>query len=199
MQVLEATLRLLAREGPRAVTHRAVAREAGTSVRATTYYFDSRETLLIEALQHYADTAVARFDELGIPPEALRPGAIEAGARMLADTVLGDLNDPHLGVVAEYELVLEVGRNPALEGHYRRWQERLEMMIQLYARVLGSPDPVLDARIALAAIRGLEIEALARPSRPADRVDLERIFRRLLTGMLAPLPDEDGAITEPGT
>ncbi len=40
--MLDATLRVLAREGPRGVTHRAVAREAGTSVRATTYYVDSR-------------------------------------------------------------------------------------------------------------------------------------------------------------
>ncbi|MCC6524571.1 MAG: TetR family transcriptional regulator, partial [Polyangiaceae bacterium] len=54
--VLEATLRLLAREGPRGVTHRAVAAEAGTSLRATTYYFASREELLTEALRHYAAT-----------------------------------------------------------------------------------------------------------------------------------------------
>ncbi len=190
--MLDATLRLLAREGPRGVTHRAVAEEAGTSVRATTYYFSSRAELMAEALRHYADTAVARFDQLAVPIEALRPGAIEAGAAMLAGTVLSDLNEDAHGLVAEYELVLEIGRNPALEDDYRRWQDRLEGMLRLYARVLGSPDPGLDARIALATLRGLELEALARPSRPARRADLEHVFRRLLSGMLSPLPTAKG-------
>ena len=49
--VLEATLRVLARQGPRGVTHRAVSREAGLGLRAATYYFDSREHLLTDALR----------------------------------------------------------------------------------------------------------------------------------------------------
>ncbi len=186
-QVLEATLRLLARGGPRAVTHRAVAAEAGAPLRATTYYFSSRDELLVEALRHYADTAIARFDALSVPVEALseRPPERlrELAASMLADTVLSDLADESGGLVAEYELVLEIGRNLAIEDDYRRWQQRLEDMLAAYATALGSADPALDARLVLATLRGLELEALARPSQPPDRDDLTRVFRRLLAGM----------------
>ncbi len=195
--MLEATLRLLARGGPRAVTHRAVAQEAGTSLRATTYYFSSRDELLTQALRHYAQTAIARFDALlaapALPPEADRAERVDGAARLLAQTVLSDLVDDRPGLIAEYELVLEIGRRPALEADYAQWQERLEAILASYAEALGSPDPELDARLALATLRGLEIEALARPSRTPRRAELERVFRRLLAGMQArPQGDQAG-------
>lgn len=187
VQVLEAALKLLARVGPRGVTHRAVAAEAGTSLRATTYYFGSREQLLIEALQHYAATAIARFESIAPEPETLRgttSDVREAAAALLAQTVISDLTADRDGLIAEYELVLEASRNPTLEPTYRSWQERLEQMLRGYSELLGSVDPDLDARIALATLRGLEIEALARPSQPLDHADLTRVFRRLLDGMV---------------
>lgn len=186
VQVLEATLRILARVGPRGVTHRAVAAEAGTSLRATTYYFDSREQLLIEALQHYAAAAIARFESLAPEPAMLMAATSdvrEAAADLLALTVISDLTADRDGLIAEYELVLEASRNPTLEPTYRSWQEKLEQMLRGYAELLGSDDPALDARIALATLRGLEIEALARPSQELDRQDLARVFRRLLNGI----------------
>jgi DNA-binding transcriptional regulator YbjK len=196
-QVLDATLRLLASGGPRAVTHRAVAGEAGTSVRATTYYFASRDELLVEALRHYAATAIARFDDLAAPMEVTRaagppgpaaeedrPALVAAATALLAQTVISDLVDDRPGLVAEYELVLETSRNPDLEPDYRRWQDRLEGMLRGYAELLGSPAPALDARIALATLRGLELEALARPSTPPDADDLTAVFARLLSTLL---------------
>ena len=48
--LLEATLLILGRDGSAAVTHRAVADEAGVPIAATTYYFSSKEDLLREAL-----------------------------------------------------------------------------------------------------------------------------------------------------
>lgn len=191
-QVLEATLRLLAQGGPRAVTHRAVAREAGTSVRATTYYFDSREELLVEALRHYAANAMERFDalaaslplleQLQVPPE---PEVLYAAAQVLAETVISDLAADRNGLIAEYELVLETTRHPALEEDYRTWQQSLENILANYARAFGSSDPHLDARIALATLRGLEIEALARPSTTPSRTDLTAVFLRLLKGAVS--------------
>lgn len=184
-RVLDATLRVLAREGPRGVTHRAVAEEAGTSVRATTYYFDSREHLLEEALRHYAETAVARFDHLAVALPDPPADAIDAAAGLLAQTVIGDLVEDRAGLVAEYELVLEIGRNPALEPAYRAWQTRLEEMLAGYARLFGSSDPEGDARLVLATLRGLELEALARPTAAPDLDDLRRVFARQLRALYA--------------
>jgi len=185
-EVLEATLRLLARDGPRGVTHRAVAAEAGTSVRATTYYFASREELLTEALRYYAETAIARFDAIRAPMSAMTGSPLDAAADLLAATVVSDVVDDRAGLVAEYELVLEIGRNPQLEPAYRAWQAKLEEMLAGYAELFGSEHPKRDARIVLATLRGLELEALARPSTRPKRAELRELFRALLSAIGEP-------------
>lgn len=185
-QVLEATLHLLAREGPRAITHRAVAREAGTSLRATTYYFSSRDELLVEALKYYAENAFDRFDHLREPfdPDG-GDDVLAQAADLLALTVLSDLEQDRTGLVAEYELALEIGRRPELEPAFSDWQARLEQLLAAYAGLLGSSQPALHARLVLATLRGLELEALAHPSRRPGREDLREVFSELLMSLLA--------------
>ncbi len=189
-EVLEATLRLLSREGPRAVTHRAVAAEAGTSLRATTYYFESREALLDAALRHYAELAIERFDAIAAALTGEPEDPIGLAASLLTASVLSDLGDPIGGLVAEFELVLEIARRPGLEATYRVWQARLESMLETHARWLGSDDPALDARLTLATLRGLEMEALARPSDRPSAEALRRVFERLLRALEALHPSE---------
>jgi DNA-binding transcriptional regulator YbjK len=184
-EVLEAAIRLLAREGPRAVTHRAVAAEAGTSLRATTYYFASREELLTEALRHYAQSAIERFEAIRAALPVGAPLPVSTAAELLAQTVLSDVVEDRAGLVAEYELVLEVGRNAALEAAYAAWQQHLEGILALYAKAMGSAEPALHARIVLATLRGLEIEALARPSKPPRRADLKKVFQVVLESLVA--------------
>lgn len=187
IEVLEATVRLLAREGPRAVTHRAVAAEAATSLRATTYYFASRDELLTEALRHYAESALSRFDIIREPTaETLALGdPIEAAADLLALAVLSDVVEHQADLVAEYEVVLEISRRPVLEATYQGFQAKLEALLAGYAEMLGAQDPALDARLVLATLRGLELEALARPSSPPSREALRAVFVRLLRALAA--------------
>jgi DNA-binding transcriptional regulator YbjK len=53
--IVEATIRLVGRDGVDGVTHRAVAREAGVSLSSTTYHFASRDEIVSEALRRVAD------------------------------------------------------------------------------------------------------------------------------------------------
>lgn len=183
-EVLAATLRVLAREGARGVTHRAVAAEAGTSLRATTYYFESREVLLREALRYYAETAGSRIARLAKPIEPSED-MTRAAAGLLADIVLSDLLEDREGLISEYELVLHVGRQPDLEESYAAWQGRLESVLLAYATLAGSPCPSVDAQLVLATLRGIEIAALAAPSETPSRERLMVLFERLLAGLAA--------------
>jgi len=194
--VLDATLRVLAREGPRAVTHRAVATEVGTSVRATTYYFESREALLEAALRHYAERAMARFDELAslfvaeqsTSKTSRKEETIALAASVLTASIASDLADPVGGLVAEVELILEIARRPALEDAYAAWQSKLEAMLEAHASTLGSSTPALDARLVLATLRGLELEALARPTHRRTDGEIRAVFERLLGAIAAGTP-----------
>src|SRR6266545_6567766 len=103
-QILDATLRVIGREGRGAVTHRAVAEEAGVPLGSTTYYFDSRDDLLGQALEHVSAQEVERYGGLA---EELRQLSTPTE---LADRLLSELvsaAQDRTAYIAEYELWLE--------------------------------------------------------------------------------------------
>src|SRR5690242_9841278 len=110
-QILEAALRLIGRSGRQAVTHRAVAEEAGVPLGSTTYYFDSRDDLLAQALEYVAAEEIERYGRLGAELRQVRSG------RQLADRLIEELvaaARDRVAYTAEYELWLEAGRRPEL-------------------------------------------------------------------------------------
>src|SRR3954462_3237525 len=102
-QILEATLRVIGRSGREAVTHRAVAEEAGVPLGSTTYYFDSRDDLLRQSLEHVAASEVEPYRELG---EQLRDvKSPDELADRLVDELVAAAQD-RIAYIAEYELWL---------------------------------------------------------------------------------------------
>lgn len=67
--ILEATLRIIIRDGIRAVRHRAVAAEAGVPLSATTYYFKDIADLIADAFTLFAEQTLA---------EVVRPFQVQA-------------------------------------------------------------------------------------------------------------------------
>jgi len=65
--ILEATLRVIEARGADAVTHRAVAAEAGVSPALTTYHFASKEALVAEALELVVERSLEQLR--GLAPE----------------------------------------------------------------------------------------------------------------------------------
>src|SRR3954465_962 len=110
-QILEATLRVIGREGREAVTHRAVAEEAGVPLGSTTYYFDSRDDLLGQAPAHVPRPGAGRHTQ---PGHELRTAKTPRRlADMLLDQLVFEIDDRD-AYIAEYELWLEAGRRADL-------------------------------------------------------------------------------------
>jgi DNA-binding transcriptional regulator YbjK len=181
-QILEATLRVIGRSGREAVTHRAVAEEAGVPLGSTTYYFDSRDDLLGQALEHVARKEADRHLRLG---EELRKARTP---RQLADMLLDQLVyeiDDRDAYIAEYELWLEAGRRPDLREAATAWCDAVQLAVAGAMEKLGSTDPAMDASLVVAAIDGLGERVLAREDEPAAaakefRPQLRRLIERLL-------------------
>jgi DNA-binding transcriptional regulator YbjK len=181
-QILEAALRVIGRSGREAVTHRAVAEEAGVPLGSTTYYFDSRDDLLGQALEHVARKEADRHRELG---EELRSAKTP---RQLADMLLDQLifeAEDRIAYIAEYELWLEAGRRPELREAATTWCDAVQLAVAGAMEKLGSTDPGADASLVVAAIDGLGERALGREDDPAQaaaefRPQLRRLIERLL-------------------
>jgi DNA-binding transcriptional regulator YbjK len=181
-QILEAALRVIGRSGRESVTHRAVAEEAGVPLGSTTYYFDSRDDLLRQALEHVSAHEVERYAELG---EELR--SVKSG-RALADRLISELvaaAEDRVAYIAEYELWLEAGRRPELREAAQSWCDAEQRAVAGAMEELGSSDPRADASLVVAALDGLGERVLAREEDPAAaakelRPELRRLIERLV-------------------
>jgi DNA-binding transcriptional regulator YbjK len=183
--ILRATLGLIGERGTGAVTHRAVAERAGVPLSATTYWFASKEELLQETLLLAAREEVERLERvvLDLAPRELD---VSQWATAVAHALASDLEEDPAKHVAFLELVLEGTRRPWLREDVARWDRAHLRLAELGLRATGSPDPVTDARVVVAAITGLILGQLVNP-RPGFEDDifrpaLERLFHSLTVG-----------------
>jgi DNA-binding transcriptional regulator YbjK len=159
-EIIDATLRLVAREGTGALTHRKVAREAGVPLAATTYYFDSKEALLQETLSCVAEGEIDRLRRLTPSAKAGRDAT-----KLLLDAFVGDYSSSSESgartQLAQYELFLEAARRPQIRPVARAWTRAYLDLSKTVFEKAGSAQPALDARIFVAMIDGLFLEQVA--------------------------------------
>ncbi|MGA5142370.1 TetR/AcrR family transcriptional regulator [Streptomyces azureus] len=166
-ELIEATIRVVAREGVAGVSHRAVAREAGQPATAAAYYFKSIDDLLTAALTRCMEQDAARMRAL-----AARTDASPAGLRELAELMCAVVTRPdHL--LAEYELYLLAARRPELRSPTQDW---LAAVGEFGARYTGDP---VRLRLLAGAMDGLLMQALLT-DRPPTADDYEAVLRRIL-------------------
>ena len=176
--LLDAAVKLLARDGARAVTHRAVAHEAGTTHGAPRYYFATRDELLDEALRQIAERQVGAVEALLHEPSP--PSPAERAKRLaafIAGTVTGDRD----ATVARYELFLEAARRPKLRPALEAWGAAYT---RLFAAELtaGGDDPETDAELLLNLLNGLLLRQLATPRADFEEGVLEPALERFMHG-----------------
>jgi TetR/AcrR family transcriptional regulator, regulator of biofilm formation and stress response len=162
--LLRATIELLGETGVRSVTHRAVAERAGVPLASTTYYFRSVHELVEEALKLHVAERVAELS--GMAALALGIGGASAAdiAERLAEVLVAA---PTPILVAQYQMYLEAGRNPALQPAVAEALSAFEGLAAGMLRALGASDPEGAAEAFVALLDGFALHRLARPRDPA--------------------------------
>ncbi|MFE0170911.1 TetR/AcrR family transcriptional regulator [Streptomyces sp. NPDC059002] len=165
--LIEATVRVIARDGAAGVTHRTVAKEAGLPTTATTYYFDGIDALLTAALTSCMEEDSARIEQL-----AEAPGDDVDRIRALSVQMADLLTAPgHL--LAEFEMCLLAVRRPEQRTATRRWKNALAA----FARRL-TDDPV-RVKLFTHAYDGLLLQGLLAGEAPTAE-EFEELLRELL-------------------
>ncbi|SNR67025.1 transcriptional regulator, TetR family [Haloechinothrix alba] len=178
-EIIDATLRVIEREGVAGVTHRTVAREAGIPTASTTYHYATLDDLLIATLMACARdmaTEVYWMIDRARSREGLRrsadsslggPSAAEEVSQLLAEAL-----GPRRGrTMAEYELYLLAARKPELRPAARRWLDVLTSMVR--------HDDEVAFRVFLAGIDGLLIQGLI-DDEPPTAEELRPVVEYLL-------------------
>ena len=158
--VVDATVRIVAREGVAAVTHRRVAAEAGVALSSTTWHFATKDDILEAALRSAARREVERIAAIA---DRLGDAGFDASAwaDALGDWLIEEVTTGRDLAVALYRLQVELLGTPgALEVH-REWGEGLRAVGERVLEHSSTETPAIDVRLVVAALDGLRMGALS--------------------------------------
>ena len=114
-EIIDATLRVVERDGAAGVTHRSVAREADVPTSLSAYYFATLDDLLVAALTAVADEYTRQLSAI------TDSGEDELGG--LAELIAAASGSGRKRALAERELSTLAARRPALRPVARHWRD----------------------------------------------------------------------------
>jgi DNA-binding transcriptional regulator YbjK len=179
--IVAATVRIVARDGVAAVTHRRVAAEAGVALSSTTWHFASKADILHAALHSTADAEVARISAIadrlaGVPFDP------SAWAEELGDWLVAQVTTERAAAVALYRLQVELLGSPSALAVHREWGERLREVGEAVLERSATTTPDLDVRLVVATLDGLRMNVLNSDDPNVEwlRLAVRRQLRALL-------------------
>lgn len=148
--LIDATIRIVATQGVRGLTYRAVATEAGVTHGTVQHHFANLDELLEAALEHCVQVSLAGSNQ---PPES---GRIDDYVATLGDSVRSTLNEQ----VFQFELVLESRRRPELRPHIDRYYENYRAVTRASLQRMGLPCDIHTVDVIFSALDGLVFRAV---------------------------------------
>lgn len=172
---LDAALRVLARQGARGLTHRAVDREAGLAEGSTSNHFRTRDALLEATLAHHLALDLEPTADLEV---AASLSSAEAAELLTAAVV--HLQRSRDLLVARYELFLESTRRPALAAELGAARARFATLAERVLTASGCEHPRLHGRQIVACIDGLAFDSVLGGHASLTAAEVEEAIARLL-------------------
>ncbi|MEZ5506959.1 MAG: TetR family transcriptional regulator [Gammaproteobacteria bacterium] len=201
--ILEAALRIVVSDGVRGVRHRAVAKEAGVPLSATTYYFNDISDLIADTFtlfaenamsdvvnpiyQHIGDFVNQHKDSLHSDPELLEQ-LLDRLTALIMSFIQMELRDKRDHILAEQAFMHECQRDPRLREVARTYFDHLlDELVQL-CRLIGVEEPEIAGELLMGTVFRIEQEALMVP---VDQLDLSKGHKMLKRQLKAFMPARD--------
>jgi len=185
-EVLDATWRVIGRDGLDAATVRRIASEAGYSIGVLAHYFEDKDDILVSAHQLAFARARQRIldatqDLTGLA--ALRSAVLEALPLDAERYLEAQVDVSFLGQTVGNAHLREV-RSESNAGSRLLWSSFV-VQAQEAGEVLASEDPDLVVDEILALVESLSIQALINPERTSPEHQLllvDRLLSRIAVG-----------------
>ncbi|MET9519746.1 TetR family transcriptional regulator [Streptomyces sp. NPDC002994] len=180
--LVDAAIEVLAREGARGLTFRAVDAEAGCPVGTASNYFTGRDDLLTQAGGHIY---VRMTPDPTRVAEAMRPAPSRELVTELMRWLVQRQTDERTSYLAMLELRLEATRRPALRAELTAAvRATLDANIRFHLDA-GLPGEADDVLVLYLAMTGLLLEVLTLPGiLPED--ELGALVEKVVTRSLPP-------------
>ena len=182
-QLLDAAMGVLAAEGLRGLTHRAVDRRAGVPEGSTSAYWRTRQALQVALTEYVAERLLSDVDAMAARMRA-RGGTQEQRIEQALELFLRWLGQRDL-FVARLELTMAASRDDDLAALLLDHRARLGQVVEEIVRAAGKEHGAGRAEALVATYDGLLLAALLRP--PSERRPfLAESLRLLSSSLLAP-------------
>jgi len=194
--ILEATLRLIVKDGIRGIRHRAVAKEASVPLAATTYYFKVLDDLISDSFTYFVELNIDHIRQLQeesfaaarqLTPETLKSGeGRQQLTRQLTRFVLTHIRAQATSRdnrIIELAFRNEALRNEQLTRAVRMANRATENLIVEFFELLQLADPLAAAQIVHGTILNLEYQVLSGAI-AIDSPLLERTVTMLVKGLI---------------
>ncbi|MFR0689815.1 TetR/AcrR family transcriptional regulator [Enterobacterales bacterium AE_CKDN230030158-1A_HGKHYDSX7] len=193
--ILDAALRIIVRDGVRAVRHRAVAAEAGVPLSATTYYFKDIQDLITDTFALFVERSAEGLSAFWADAEGDLQGMAASLSqndpqtrRALTDSIVElainyvqvQLTERREQLLAEQAFRQEALLNPRLLELAQRHRRILSLGVVHFFEVLGSKRPEQDARVLTAIILQMEYQGLVDGADHLQIDEMRAILSRYL-------------------
>jgi AcrR family transcriptional regulator len=179
-QILDAAVTVLATQGWRGLTHRAIDRAAGLPEGSSSAYYRSRGALQAAMAEYVVSQLAADVEALAAELDE-QPGDHDHAVAATSATFRRWLDESDL-LTARLELTLAAARDDELAGQLRESRQALTMIVDDILVCGGHPHSVAVSATIVAAVDGVLIAALLRP--PAQRATFVADSLDLLLGSL---------------
>lgn len=153
--MITAAAAIIREEGPSAVSHRAVAARAGSSLSATTYYFSGLEELLAEAGKVNIDSWVQRAETVAREVESRTPPTTRDEA---IEVILRACLPRDVSLANHYRALLEVWNTAPVTAAYHEGRSRLDAAV---TRVLNRIGCRLPPSLIIGIVDGAAVTAIS--------------------------------------
>lgn len=190
VQLLDAAIHVLATQGLRGLTHRAVQQEAGLPHGSVTYYFKTRDQLVFGVVERM--TELERAEAGQVADELLRAMAarpFRPDYPHLAALTLTWWTNSRQRQIARFELQLAGTREPAIGEAMRRSAAEFWRLTELVSLASGSTDARADGQVLLAFIDGMLFHFVIHA--PEDPGYIETGLRRAIESLRAETGADD--------
>jgi DNA-binding transcriptional regulator YbjK len=185
--IADAAIAIIARDGLRALTHRAVDREAGLPGGSCSYYARTRRQLLELVVHRLAGRTRADFEQGGAAAMSELPELSVDGTVAVMIAVLDRIVARSADQLARFALVVELRDDPELHALLTSASPIQAGMLAAARRTLealGVADPETHARGLVVLADGMVYHLLAGSgSERGSRADPAAVFRAYLNGL----------------
>ena len=197
LEILEATLRIVRTEGVRGIRHRAVAKEAGVPLAATTYYFRDIDELIVDAFTLYTEQALAVLNEFtghfyqpltdvlqqqDIRTQAGQQYVINYMTEQVYGYLLNQVDAQRDMLIIEQALRYEAIINPQVRGLLKMHRKALyDMAVDFFTHLVRSPSPYENAELLIGLFHTLEYNSLLDELGDLNTAQIEKSIRHYIT------------------